>query len=441
MLSKEDSMSIYYVAANGLDTNDGLSPETPWQTIKKVNQCVKTSDTVKFRRGDTFYGRIESPNGFKLYEDAYMEKDSHKRFTAPEVPTLYTTYGEGKKPVISQYKTAKKGVWEQVSEKIWSLDFSDGSRFTGSPDNTNGNVGFIKADGKIYGRKFFALDELQQQWDFFTSEDDNLTLYVYSEKNPDEISDSILFTFECSCFWISTGIEVENLVFTGCGGNCLHGVSRSAYIHDCEFHEIGGSRLDYHRIPNIRFGNGIEFWGYCRNITVERCLFSEIYDVAMTLQGPAVDAWENIHFIGNTVWNCTQALEIWAGNTPYDYEEPEGIVNCSFANNVCLDCGYGWAYDVRPNKDVAVALLMYRYTPKVCDFKIFGNTISNCRVATMYKGCGVGAYPDGYAVSGNTILKPQGQPLANREDAAEEAYEAFEQNILQNNNVYETATY
>ena len=434
-------MSIYYVAANGLDTNDGLSPETPWQSIAKVNQCIKTSDTVKFRRGDTFYGRIEAPNGYLPIEDEFMVRDSHKKFTAPKVPTLYTTYGEGKKPIISQYKTAKKGAWKKVTENIWSLDFSDGSKFTGSPDNSNGNVGFIKVDGKIFAEKRFALDDLENQWDFFTSEEDNVTLYVYSEENPNEISDRIQFTFRIDCFLVSTGIEVDSLVFTGCGGNCMHGVSRSAYIHDCEFHEIGGSRLDYHRIPNIRYGNGIEFWGYSRNITVERCLFSEIYDVAMTLQGPAVDAWENIHFIGNTVWNCTQALEIWAGNTPYDYEEPEGIVNCSFVNNVCLDCGYGWGYGARPNKHVAVALLMYHYTPKVCDLKIFGNTLSNCRVSAMYKSGGAGAYPDGYTVSGNTILKPQGQPLANRDDSTEEAYEAFERYLLQNNSVYETAAY
>lgn len=432
-------MSTYYVAADGLDTNDGLSPETPWKTIEKVNAAVKTSDTVKFRRGDTFYGRIESPNGLKNYEGEFYERDSHKKFTAPEVPTLYTTYGEGKKPVISQFKIAKKGVWEKVSENIWSLDFSDGSKFDGSPDNTNGNVGFIKADGKIFGRKFFALDKLSEQWDFFTSEEDNVTLYVYSEKNPDEMAETIMFTFHASCFMLSTGIEVDSLVFTGCGANCMVGVSRAAYIHDCEFHEIGGSRLDNYADGTVRFGNGIEGWGYCRNITVENCLFSEIYDVAMTLQGPAVEAWENVHFIGNTVWNCTQALEIWAGNTPFDYEEPEGIVNCSFVNNICLDCGYGWAYEVRPDKAVGVALLMYHYTPKVCDLKITGNTISNCRLNTMFKHPGVGAYPDDYVVCDNTIIKPEGQLLARREGSTEEEYEVFEQKMMRSNRVFEVA--
>ncbi len=428
-------MSVYYVAANGLDSNDGLSPETPWQTIAKVNQCVKTSDTVKFRCGDTFYGRIDPPNGFKTYEDEFMERDSHKKFTAPEIPTLYTTYGEGGKPVISQYKIAEKGVWKQVSPKIWSLDFSNGANFTGSPDNTNGNVGFIKVDGRIFFRKVFSLEELEKQWDFFTSEQDNVTLYVYSEKNPDVLADSILFAFRSECFMVTTGIEVENLVFTGSGGNCMTGVSRKAYIHDCEFHEIGGSRLDYFGGGKTRYGNGIEFWGYSRNITVARCLFSEIYDVAMTLQGPAVDAWENIHFVGNTVWNCTQALELWAGNTPYDYEEPEGIVNCSFADNVCLDCGYGWGYEARPDKQVSVALLMYGYTPKVCDIKIVDNVISNCRVGTMYKG-GVGTYPDGYAVYGNTIIKPEGQPLVCGKGLAAGEQEAFEQKILDSNRVF-----
>ena len=51
-------MATYYISAIGCDTNDGLTPDTPWQTIKKVNSSVVGGDTVCFRCGDTFFGQI-----------------------------------------------------------------------------------------------------------------------------------------------------------------------------------------------------------------------------------------------------------------------------------------------------------------------------------------------------------------------------------------------
>ena len=86
-------MATYYVSASGCYKNDGLTPDTPWQTIKKANSTVIGGDTVCFKRGDTFFGQIRAPK----------ENNSG-------VMTKYTSYGEGSKPMVSQYKTAKKGV-------------------------------------------------------------------------------------------------------------------------------------------------------------------------------------------------------------------------------------------------------------------------------------------------------------------------------------------
>lgn len=47
----------YYVAANGDDSADGLSPSTPWQTVGKVNSEMEgfsPGDDVYFNQGDTF---------------------------------------------------------------------------------------------------------------------------------------------------------------------------------------------------------------------------------------------------------------------------------------------------------------------------------------------------------------------------------------------------
>ena len=53
------SASTYYVSSFGRDTNNGLSPWTPWQTTAKVNATTfQPGDNILFRGGDTFDGPI-----------------------------------------------------------------------------------------------------------------------------------------------------------------------------------------------------------------------------------------------------------------------------------------------------------------------------------------------------------------------------------------------
>ena len=95
-------MSIYYVSANGADTNDGLSEKSPIRSIPKVNEIVRPGDEIRFRRGDAFYGKVITPRG----------KDESET-------TVYTAYGEGEKPIISAFKIPKKGAWEKHAENIY----------------------------------------------------------------------------------------------------------------------------------------------------------------------------------------------------------------------------------------------------------------------------------------------------------------------------------
>jgi len=66
-------MAKYYIASNGCDCRDGLTPETAWKTIDKANRTIAGGDTVCFRRGDTFYGHIQPVKGID-----------------PDHPTAYT---------------------------------------------------------------------------------------------------------------------------------------------------------------------------------------------------------------------------------------------------------------------------------------------------------------------------------------------------------------
>ncbi|MBT2549470.1 hypothetical protein [Arthrobacter sp. ISL-65] len=49
----------YYVSAAGSDTNSGTSPDSPWQSLKKVNETAfNPGDSLSFRRGDEWIGKV-----------------------------------------------------------------------------------------------------------------------------------------------------------------------------------------------------------------------------------------------------------------------------------------------------------------------------------------------------------------------------------------------
>ena len=87
----------FYVAADGSDENDGLTPETPFRSIDKINTLkLIPGDKVLFKKGDTFQGALK-PKGSG----------------AEGAPIVIASYGEGNvKPVLEA-----KGTWEGEIQK------------------------------------------------------------------------------------------------------------------------------------------------------------------------------------------------------------------------------------------------------------------------------------------------------------------------------------
>ena len=56
LVSAASAQTVYYVSSStGDDNNSGLSPDSAWQTVNKVNyHPFADGDTVCFKRGDTF---------------------------------------------------------------------------------------------------------------------------------------------------------------------------------------------------------------------------------------------------------------------------------------------------------------------------------------------------------------------------------------------------
>lgn len=406
-------MSIYYLSNEGLDTNDGLSPENPWKTIPKANEAMNGGDELRLRRGDVFYGRINPKAGADR-----------------EHPTTYSFYGEGEKPIVSQYKKAIPGAWEFDSEKgLWRLDLTDTEKFTGNIFNINTNVGFMKIDGKIFARKKYDFANLELEWDFIN---DDKFVWVKTPADPSGLAKSIEFACNIGCVGFCDNLKVVGIIFNGTGGHGISGVVNGAYIADCEFHEIGGSELPGYPTPGTRYGNGVECWANSSDVTVERCRFSGIYDVAITMQGrPVKKSWTNMHFNDNVMWNCQQCFEIWsAGDVP-----DTGFVDCWFERNVCVDSGYCWGYDVRPNKDCSSHLLIYGLGCPRCEIIVRNNVFKNARKATLYKSGGPKDVPADYQIYDNVIIIPKGQDIAYACGNDPETVKEFNEKIAASNRV------
>ncbi len=79
------AQTTYYVAANGSDSNDGRSVNSPYQSLAKVNTLpLQPGDQVLFRRGDTFRGGVVV-----------------RRSGTDAQPITFDAYGAGARPIIS----------------------------------------------------------------------------------------------------------------------------------------------------------------------------------------------------------------------------------------------------------------------------------------------------------------------------------------------------
>ena len=93
--------TAYYVSNDGSDENNGLSPQTAWATLQKVNSArFSRGDGVYFERGGTWRGQLWAQEG-----------------------VIYSAYGEGAKPNIfaSPENGADASKWSLLdgTDNIW----------------------------------------------------------------------------------------------------------------------------------------------------------------------------------------------------------------------------------------------------------------------------------------------------------------------------------
>ena len=233
--------TVYYFSEKGSSINDGLSPESPKESLEDLSYLsLKSGDVVLFERGSIFRGTIKAQSG-----------------------VTYSAYGEGAKPIIcgSRRNFADPALWKESDyENVYVCTQSinnagnivfDNSWTIGDYTQTLGNLKVLNLDG------FKGAQELNKDLDFYCDINKRI-LYLYSDQgNPGERFDSIEICESGNLIDVTekNNIIVDNLHLT-LGGS--HGVgatsAKNLTVRNCIFDWIGGSILQ----KTTRYGNAVE---------------------------------------------------------------------------------------------------------------------------------------------------------------------------------------
>jgi hypothetical protein len=325
-------------------------------------------------------------------------------------PVAIEAYGAGPLPVISAYKSIPAGLWTEHLPGIWKCTINDG--VTGNTATVGGNganIGFLKVDGTIKPIKRSSLLGLLNEWDFYSDMVD--TLYVKLASSPGIVATEILAAPRVDSFNAPSHTRIRDIEIIGAGAHGANLVEKTDIdMQWCHIHEIGGSYLT----GTTRYGNGVQLWINCTDVTCSNLLIGDVYDTATTMQGQplddAADGWTDCHFDNNIAYRCTQAFEVWAdwtGGTPPDGSGFRAVTSLGWT---VIDGGQGELGQSRPDTVVTAALLLYPMNAPENDIRVSISEMSNCAGYLIYSAYPV---PSGYALEDSTLTMMSSQLLMN----------------------------
>ena len=419
--------TAYYVSNNGDDSNDGLTPETAWATLDKVNSAY----IVDAHSGDSRWNNVQFPEfiwasqnrnecvRLKAGDAVFFERGSLWRGVLRAVSGVtYSAYGEGPKPQI--YGSPENGAgaekWSLVegTDNIWMFykDMQDcGGIMLDETVAIKQPALYVEGEYYYVGDKQwfeqrdlseFEIFNLQMLEDlrFFNdiryekNENNEHDLLVGSwgqlylccdEGNPGEVYSSIEFF---------TGNSGWNQGLVGAEDNCVidnlcvkYGVvgidaqhQSNVTVQNCEVGWIGGMILGFNGAglgagdgyAVVRCGDGIAIGG--KNITAKHNYVYQIFDNAITVEGYLTGEEDQVQYSDGLRENCvmnSNLIENSSGGTLiagwYAYSknvEMPLFVNIEISNNIILNIGEGgWAH--LENKGT--------YTPELASMGIFLN--------------------------------------------------------------------
>lgn len=353
---------VYYVANDGDDNNDGLSPETPFKTPERTMSIPKHNFSVLFKRGDTF----------RLTEDIYSR--GH---------TTYAAYGEGPKPKIlgSVRDYADPSIWNIHEGDIWVAE-------------VGGEAGNIIFNNDSYvGERKLEYDMIEKDGDFHHDMANQKLYLKLSNGNPGEIFNNIEIATVSCIFkaWNLNNVQVDNLHLKYA---CRMGVNAvdcsQVNVTNCIIEWIGGAYIGPRR---NRYGNGVEYYYVAKDCKVTNCYFNQIFDAALTFQGegPGQTEFESIYFEDNLIEHTSMNFEYWVNHIDKDGNRSgDGIMHdIRFCRNIIRGAGYGWAGRQRPYVGDQGAILSWSRVFKAGVMKAFyfmDNIIDCADCSYIYAG-------------------------------------------------------
>ncbi len=374
ILNCESEISVsgktYYVSQNGDDNADGLSPETAWKTIQKVNDSpIEGGDAVLFERGGIYRGMVMC----------------HSYVT-------YSAYGKGPKPIItcSPENGAGEEKWSLLegTDNIWIyykempetgiLVFNDGEDYSIKkvPSFINGKFMVRhKPDEEFDVRKHMHLNlthfnehkALNENGTPNIAPENLCPLYLRCDQgNPGKVYSSIEFAVRDHGFRVpgARNVTIDNVAIKYIGGHGVAaGTCRGLTVKNCEFGWIGGGVQYYHPSDSqragqvVRFGNAIEIYGGCYDYTCDNNYIYQVFDAGVTHQfssgSPGDCKHINVHYTNNLIEYCTYSIEYFLGNNT-DTASLRFQRDIYIENNILRYSGFGFG-EQRPEYDCPAA--------------------------------------------------------------------------------------
>ncbi|MBU1221510.1 hypothetical protein KKF34_16045 [Myxococcota bacterium] len=335
------SGTVYFVSNTGDDDDDGLSPETAWATVAKVNSAtLNPGDAVLFESGGTWRETLViSSSG-----------------TASEHIT-FASYGEGPKPQILGSERAEN--WTEVGTNIWMSESvleapraRTGNSVTNHPASiffgehsgsvTWGNMEDLHLNSEGAPMDIYECDFTGTQFELLDEEYDwcwqDNHIYVYSPENPGSRYDFIEVPQRVSAVQTAdhppeeyvTLNNLEMLFAIQYGYNDgwpMNVVVRGLNVLNChigwmgtkgaasaiglqiwhsdmlvegnDIHDCGRRNISYNvygdvRDENLVFENVI----FCNNV-----LHNGYHTTGFDISGGYTDTFRNFQFIGNFIWD------------------------------------------------------------------------------------------------------------------------------------------
>ncbi len=318
--------TTYYVSNSGNDDNDGMSPETAFATLDKINSVkLMEGDLVVFERGGLWRGDIEAKSGVS-----------------------YSAYGSGPKPKIYKAFDGMDGQWLETEYKnVWKfnkcLEVAD-----------IGTVVFN--EGESYADRKYDFDELCENYQFrflgtdYKERQENY-VYLYCDKgNPKDVFDTIDLSYRAkgksSVVYMparSHDIHLKNLDLRYGMDVFFPARSKNISISYCICgwqggHTIGDSKL--------RFGGGSGAWHSCDGMHYDHCYIYQQFDAGVdpqyqfTVETDGAPAVINDYVVTDCLFEyCEYTFEYFNSQ----YAAPGNkLSNFYTAYNICRNGGRGF---------------------------------------------------------------------------------------------------